>query len=113
VPSDLVPGTFLVADVDGKLVGRVSVRHRLNGFLANFGGHIGYAVRPRYRGRGYAGEILCQSLIVARAEGVERALLTCDDENVASIVVIERHGGVLEDVRIDPDGVPRRRYWIS
>jgi len=35
-------------------------------------------------------------------------LVTCDDDNVGSRTVIERAGGVLEDVR---DG--KRRYWIS
>ena len=47
-----------------------------------------------------------------RAQGVERALLTCDDNNVASATIIERLGGVHEDTRIDPEGVPRRRYWV-
>ena len=61
---------------------------------------------------GYATEILRQSLIVARAGGVGRALVTCDDDNVGSATVIEANGGVLEDV-IDVDGVPLRRYWID
>jgi predicted acetyltransferase len=40
-------------------------------------------------------------------------LVTCDEDNLASIAVIERCGGVLEDVRPDPDGAPKRRYWIA
>jgi len=70
-----VPATFLVAQVGGDLVGRVSIRHELNDFLAEFGGHIGYAVRPQCRRRGHATEILRQSLVVARGEGVERVLV--------------------------------------
>src|ERR1700749_2602624 len=77
LPENRVPPSFLVADVDGQLVGRVSIRHELNHYLAHYGGHIGYGVRPAWRGRGYATEILRQSLIIARAEGVERALLVC------------------------------------
>ncbi len=103
-----VPGTFLIADVDGALVGRVSVGRELNKFLANERGHIGYSVRPRYRRRGYATEILRQSLIVARAEAVDRLLVTCDDDNTASATIIERVGGVLEDVRDGSDGIPKR-----
>ncbi|MDQ6777308.1 MAG: GNAT family N-acetyltransferase [Actinomycetota bacterium] len=113
LPADRVPATFLVAEVDGVLVGRTSIRHELNDHLAAVGGHIGYGVRPGYRRRGYATEILRQSLIIARAEGVDRVLLTCEEGNGASAAVIERFGGVLEDVRIDEDGTRMRRYWIA
>ena len=109
-----VPSTFLGAFVDGALVGRTSIRHELNPFLEREGGHIGYAVRPAHRRRGFATAILRQSLVVARAAGVEEVLVTCDDDNVASATVIERCGGVLEDV-VPPEagGTPLRRYWIS
>jgi predicted acetyltransferase len=108
-----VPATFLVADVEGALVGRVSIRHELNDYLARVGGHIGYGVRPRHRRRGFATEILRQALVVARAEGVEPVLVTCDEDNLASATVIERVGGSLEGVSPGPNGVPMRRYWIT
>ncbi len=108
-----VPSTFLVADVGGVVVGRVSIRHELNDQLAAVGGHIGYAVRPGYRRRGYARSILRQSLDAARALGLSRVLITCDDDNVASASLIESFGGTLENV-ISLDGVPPiRRYWID
>lgn len=113
LPQGLVPATFLVAEVDGTLVGRVSIRHELNDHLANFGGHIGYGVRPAYRRRGYAGAVLRQALVFARSAGVNRVLLTCDDGNEASASIIERAGGVLDDVRVTPDGIGKRRYWIG
>jgi predicted acetyltransferase len=112
VPADRVPATFLAAVVDGAVVGRVSIRHELNDFLLNVGGHIGYAVRPDYRRRGFATEILRQALIVARSEGIDEVLVTCDVDNVASATIIERMGGVMEDIRPDPEGPPKRRYWI-
>ncbi len=108
-----VPATFFVAEVDGAIVGRTSIRHELNDHLAAVGGHIGYGVRPGWRRRGYASEILRQSLIVARAEGVRRVLLICDDANVASARVIEHSGGVLDEVLVTDDGSRMRRYWIS
>ena len=61
-----VPSTFLVADVGGVIVGRTSIRHELNEFLAREGGHIGYGVLAEHRRRGYATEILRHSLVVAR-----------------------------------------------
>lgn len=114
VPPDRVPATFLVAEVGGVIVGRTSVRHQLNEYLAVAGGHIGYGVRPGFRRRGYATEILRQSLWRARAVGVEAALVTCDIDNVGSATVIERCGGVLDGVVRDPGGgPPKRRYWIT
>jgi predicted acetyltransferase len=113
LPPGRVPATFLGAEVDGRLVGRVSIRHELTSGLLEYGGHIGYGVRPAFRRRGYATEILRQSLKRAADLGVDRALLTCDDDNIASAAVIERCGGVLENVtRAGPHGSLARRYWI-
>ncbi|GAB1509428.1 GNAT family N-acetyltransferase [Actinophytocola sp. KF-1] len=107
-PHGGVPASFLLADVEGAVVGRTSIRHRLDEQLAVVGGHIGYCVLPEHRGRGYATEILRQSLAVARDHGVTRALLTCDETNVASRKVIEHCGGELAST----DG-RTRRYWIG
>jgi predicted acetyltransferase len=114
VPDGWVPGTFLVAEVSGELVGRTSIRHRLNPWLAQWGGHIGYAVRPGSRRRGYATEILRQSLVIAKARGINRVLITCDEGNLASAAVIEHCGGVLADIVPGEGGSPaKRRYWVE
>jgi predicted acetyltransferase len=113
LPPDRVPAMFLVAQAGSRLVGRVSSRHEFNAFLGDFSGHIGNSVRPGNRRRGYTTEILRQALIVARAEGVDRVLLTCDDDNTGSAIVIERAGGVFDDVRVAPDGTRKRRYRIA
>lgn len=109
-----VPATFLVAVVGVDIVGRLSLRHQLTEYLATIGGHIGYAVVPRFRGRGYATEMLRQGLVVARAAGIDRVLVTCDEGNVGSAKAIERCGGAFEGLVDQTDGLPRkRRYWIG
>lgn len=111
LPEGRVPATYLVAEVNGRIVGRVSVRRRLNGHLAHVGGHIGYAVRPAHRGRGYATAMLRRALRLVGDAGVEVALVTCDEANAASARVIERCGGVLVDV-VDAEEGRTRRYHV-
>ncbi len=99
--------------VEGDTVlGAIALRHRLNDFLLRAGGHIGYGIRPSARRRGLATWALGQVLIEARTRGLDRVLMTCADGNVPSARVIERHGGVLEDVR-DTELGRTRRYWIE
>jgi predicted acetyltransferase len=113
VPDGKVPASFYVAEVDGALVGRVSIRHALNEWLLGFGGHVGYGVRPAHRRRGYASEMLRQSLEITDSLGIEHVLVTCDDHNIGSARTIEGAGGVLENVVPDGDSAPKRRYWID
>src|SRR5262245_22544941 len=114
LPSGFVPSTFLLAAVGHKVIGRVSLRHVLNEYLLRIGGHVGFGVVPSERRKGYATEMLRQTLPLAAALGIERLLLTCDEDNVGSRKVIEANGGVLENVVADPPtGVPKRRYWIN
>jgi predicted acetyltransferase len=109
-----VRGCQLAAVVDGDLVGRTSLRYELNEFFAEKGGHVGYAVAPPHRRKGYATEILRQSLVILRAEGVKRVLVTCADDNLGSARTIERNGGVLESiVPLEDEDVGLRRYWIN
>ncbi len=110
----LPPGWVLVAEVDGFLVGVVSIRHHLTPELALVGGHIGYVVRPSMRRRGYATAALRTALPLAHSLGIDPALVTCAEDNLASIAVIERCGGRLVDVGPAPGtGRPTRRYQLA
>ncbi len=113
MPDGRVPATFLVAEVDGDIVGRSSVRHELNDFLHHEGGHIGYCIVPEHRRRGHATAVLVQSVVMARAVGIDRVLVCCNDDNESSASIIERCGGQLENIVDGSDAKPVRRYWID
>ena len=113
LPQGWVPNSFLLAEANGAIVGRVSIRHELNDALLQEGGHIGYGVRPAFRRRGYGLSILEQSLELTRGLGLQRVLITCDDDNVASIKLIESCGGILENVTATEAHPALRRYWIE
>lgn len=95
-------------------LGRVSIRHTLNQRLREFGGHIGYEIRPSERRKGYATLALRLALERARDLGLERALVTCDVDNLGSRRVIEANGGELEGefLVLEFHDRPIRRYWI-
>jgi predicted acetyltransferase len=114
VPPGWVPATFELAIVERQVAGRLSVRHALNDFLMQQGGHIGYGVLPAFRGRGIAKRMLQRGLQITRALGIERVLVTCNENNVASRRIIEGAGGVYESSYDEPGvGVPIRRYWLA
>lgn len=106
-PHGHVPGTTLWWIDDREYLGRLTIRHRLTPHLLEVGGHIGYDVRPSARRRGHATAMLAAALPEARGLGIDPALLTCDEDNVASRKVIEANGGVLEDTRKG-----KLRYWV-
>lgn len=112
VRPGLVPETLFLAFDGGELVGMIDIRHRLNEYLLAFGGHIGYSVRKSCRRKGYATEMLAQTLAECRKLGLDRVLVTCDKENVASRKTILHNGGVLEN-EAPEDGRITQRYWIA
>ncbi|PWU47810.1 GNAT family N-acetyltransferase [Micromonospora globispora] len=97
---------------DDRVLGGIALRHELNHFLLQVGGHIGYGIRPSARRRGLATWALGRMLEEARVLGLDRVLVACEAGNVASAKTIERQGGVLEDVR-DTELGTVRRYWIE
>lgn len=114
VTDGLVPESVLWLLEDDVLVGRVSIRHELNASLRELGGHIGYEIRPSRRRMGYGTRALGLALPEARNLGIERALLTCDADNLGSRRIIEKNGGLLEDEsRLAGSSKTHRRYWID
>ena len=102
-----VPQTTYWGYAGDRPVGIVKVRHSLTDALRRTGGHIGYGVRPSARGRGFGTQLLRHGIRSARELGIESVLVTVNDDNRASIRVIEVNGGIADH---HEDG--KLYYWL-
>lgn len=107
-PRGYVPCTYLWIVEGDEYLGSIALRHELTDFLLEQGGHIGYSIRPTARRQGHASTALRQVLELAAEMGLERVLITCDEDNTASRATIEGAGGEYEDSRQG-----KRRYWVT
>lgn len=114
VPKGLVPSsTYLgVREKDNYIVGMIDIRHYLNDYLTEAGGHIGYGVRKTERNKGYARQMLKLALEKCKELKIKRVLITCDEDNIASEKVILSANAKLEDIR-NVDGENKKRFWID
>ncbi len=112
--KSLVPETRYWATIDHQVVGKIGLRHELNENLAEFGGHIGYEVRPSFRQKGIAKEILKRVLQTPKAKEIGKLLLTCSPDNIASIKTILSNGGVLTNTAyVEKWQRYTSYYWIN
>ena len=109
-PGFVTAHTFFALD-DNKIVGIINARHELNDYLLNFGGHIGYSVRKSERRKGYGKKMLNYTSEFLFSLGLEKILITCDKNNIASKRTIEACGGILENEIIEKSRTTLR-YWI-
>lgn len=117
-PADLPEGWVHASEwwlVEGDTyLGRADLRHTLTPRLREFGGHVGYEVRPSARRQGHGTTLLRLTLQRARDLGLREVVITCDVGNLGSRGVIEGNGGVLEGefvLDFHPERI--RRYWIT
>lgn len=96
IPPGYVPDTWYFLWDGDRAVALFKLRHCLNDFLRQGAGHIGYAVREGYRGRGYATQGLALAVEEARHIIPEDEIyLSCRKDNPASLKVMLHNGATI------------------
>lgn len=115
LPPNRVPAsTYFLVRSDNQILGIVNIRHSLNEYLKNYGGHIGYSIRYSERRKGYGKKQLLLALEKCKEISLKKVLITCRENNVASSKTIESCGGILENILYcenEKDNL--KRYWIT
>ncbi len=121
---DTVDGKYQMLDVpattfwlvnENEYLGIGTIRHRLTKAIEEYGGHIGYAIRPSKWNQGYGKLHLKLLLKEAYKLKINPALVTCEETNIPSSKVIESNGGKLWDklpIRSNGKEVLLNRYWV-
>lgn len=114
VRPGLVPSTtyMAISTDNNSLIGMIDIRHSLNDYLLNFGGHIGYSIRKSERKKGYATEMLALALKECEKLNIKKVLLTCDKNNIASAKTMINNGAKLEN-EVSQENRITQRYWIT
>lgn len=114
-PSGFVPNTlYLSIDENNNVVGMIDFRHHINHPILNdWGGHIGYNIRPKYRHNGLGTKQLALCLNKIKEFGLDKVLVTCRKNNEASRKIILANKGIYEKDTMDNKNNPIERYWIT
>ena len=116
-PEGRVPSTVLWLFDDEQLVGVFDVRHTLNEFLRQRGGHIAYEIIPSKRGQNYTLKGLKLVLDWCKEHlNLDEVLLFCDERNIASHKVLEKALQTFGGKRLSPheaEGNIECGYWLK
>lgn len=113
LPNDRVPADifFLVNNGDNRILGAINIRYSLNEYLYNYGGNIGYGIRPTERRKGYATEMLRLAIDICKEKSMDKILITCKKSNLGSAKTMIKNGAILENEVLEGNEL-LQRYWI-
>lgn len=105
---------LLIRENDDRIIGAINVRWNLPESMKQFGGNIGYGIRPTERRKGYNKINLYLGLIEAQKLGLDLVMLDCDVNNLGSVKTMQALDGKLERTEVDPsDGILTSVYWFD
>jgi len=106
LPVHEVPhSTYWLTDSTGSVYGNIRIRHQ----ALKVYGHIGYDIRPSFRGQGMGNLLLKLGLEKARELDIARIQIACNERNMPSLRIIHRNGGVFIERVYDR----RTRFFVN
>lgn len=106
----------LIDRKNDEILGMINIRPYTdnNDFLIRYGGNIGYSVKPSKRRKGYCKRMLKDALNICKNEfGLNKVLITCDVDNIASENTIKSCGGeYINELYIPEVDETVKRYYI-
>lgn len=116
LPATFSPQTvYVVLNEENDIIGMVHLRWKEVPILLEFGGMMGYSIRPSKRGKGYSNDMLKAALIeYFKVTNKDRVLISCKEINIPSKKTIEKNGGVYESTYYnEAEQCNYLRYWIE
>ena len=110
--NDWGKSLLLLCLKESRLIGILCIRYCLTKELEKQYGNIGYSVRPSERNQGYATKMLQFGLKVCEENGMDRVILGCHSDNMASVSVIKKCGGSYAYSLWEADGRENQYYEI-
>lgn len=115
-----VPIEYYDMIVAGNIVGTLQFRLGDTDDIRLYAGHVGYGVRPQYRGCGYGSLALAALRPIALKRGFQEIWVTCQADNVASCRTLEKAGATFEgtvtvplNTALHARGLLMRRYRLT
>ena len=100
--------------IDNKLIGISIIRLELNNFLQRYWGNIGYYINITEQNKGYGKQLFRLTLRECKKLGIEKVLIVCYKQNVASAKIIKANKGILIQEILDENNKELlQRYYIQ
>ena len=110
------PGkTFLlIRNSDNKIIGTINIRWNLTKEMQQFGGNIGFGIRPTERRKGYNKINLYLGLLETQKLGLKKIMLDCEANNIGSEKTMQALGGILIRQEVNPkNGILTNTYCFN